>query len=89
LWLNSLPLIVASRVGVGITEAAIMTCCTTLLADYFSGARRARILGLQVVFTTVAATTFFGLGGALGNRSWRTRSGCTPPARCCPWPRHY
>jgi len=72
LWLNSLPLIVVSRVGVGITEAAIMTCCTTLLADYFSGARRARILGLQVVFTTVAATIFFGLGGALGNHSWRT-----------------
>jgi MFS family permease len=72
LWLNSLPLIVVSRVGVGITEAAIMTCCTTLLADYFSGARRARILGLQVVFTTVAATIFFGLGGALGNHHWRT-----------------
>jgi MFS family permease len=72
LWLNSLPLIVVSRVGVGITEAAIMTACTTLLADYFSGTRRARILGLQVVFTSVAATIFFGLGGALGNHSWRT-----------------
>lgn len=72
LWLASLPLIVASRVGVGITEAAIMTCCTTLLADYFTGARRARILGLQVVFTTLAATVFFGLGGALGNVGWRT-----------------
>ncbi len=72
LWLNSLPLIVVSRVGVGVTEAAIMTCCTTLLADYFSGNRRARIFGLQVVFTTVAATIFFGLGGALGDHNWRT-----------------
>ncbi len=72
LWLDSLPLIVVSRVGVGITEAAIMTCCTTLLADYFSGPRRARLFGLQVVFTTVAATIFFGLGGALGNHNWRT-----------------
>lgn len=71
LWLDSLPLIVASRVGVGITEAAIMTCCTTLLADYFSGTRRDRVLGLQVVFTTVAATIFFGLGGALGDLGWR------------------
>lgn len=33
LWLPSLPLVVASRVLVGLTEAAIMTCCTTLLAD--------------------------------------------------------
>ncbi|HVI37406.1 MAG TPA: MFS transporter, partial [Gaiellales bacterium] len=72
LWLQSLPLIVGSRVLVGLTEAAIMTCCTTLLADYFHGSRREPYLGLQVVFTTVGATIFFGLGGALGAQSWRT-----------------
>ena len=72
LWLDSLPLIVGSRVLVGLTEAAIMTCCTTLLADYFHGAQRERYFGLQVVYTTVAATIFFGLGGALGAQDWRT-----------------
>jgi MFS family permease len=72
LWLSSLQLIVASRVLVGLTEAAVMTCCTTLLADYFHGAKRDRILGLQTVYTTVAATVLFGLGGALGAHSWRT-----------------
>jgi MFS family permease len=72
LWLDSLPLIVGSRVLVGLTEAAIMTCCTTLLADYFHGAQRERYFGLQVVYTTVAATVFFGLGGALGSQDWRT-----------------
>ncbi|MGY1637651.1 MFS transporter [Geodermatophilus sp. SYSU D00742] len=72
LWLDSLQLIVASRVLVGLTEAAIMTCCTTLLADYFHGSQRERYFGLQVVFTTVAATVFFGLGGALGAQHWRT-----------------
>ena len=71
LWLDSLQLIVASRVLVGLTEAAIMTCCTTLLADYFAGAQRERYFGLQVVFTTVAATLFFALGGALGSVDWR------------------
>ncbi|HTJ38823.1 MAG TPA: MFS transporter [Dactylosporangium sp.] len=71
LWLDSLPLIVASRVLVGLTEAAIMTCCTTLLADYFHGRKRERYLGLQVVFTTIAATLFFAVGGALGAQSWR------------------
>ncbi|WP_199522235.1 MFS transporter [Geodermatophilus marinus] len=71
-WLPSLQLIVASRVLLGLTEAAIMTCCTTLLADYFSGSQRERYFGLQVVFTTVAATIFFGLGGALGAADWRT-----------------
>jgi MFS family permease len=72
LWLPSLELIVVSRVLVGLTEAAIMTCCTTLLADYFHGSKRDRYFGLQVVFTTVAATIFFGVGGALGAQNWRT-----------------
>src|SRR3954466_3501862 len=72
LYLPSLQLIVASRVLVGLTEAAIMTCCTTLLADYFHGSQRERYFGLQVIFTTVAATVFFGVGGALGSADWRT-----------------
>src|SRR3954463_11055610 len=72
LWLPSLELIVVSRVLVGLTEAAITTCCTTLLADYFHGSQRERYFGLQVVFTTVAATIFFGVGGALGAQNWRT-----------------
>lgn len=72
LWLPSLQLIVASRVLLGLTEAAIMTCCTTLLADYFHGSKRERYFGLQVVYTTVAATIFFGIGGALGAADWRT-----------------
>ncbi|WP_324277935.1 MFS transporter [Blastococcus brunescens] len=71
LWLPSLQLIVASRVLLGLTEAAIMTCCTTLLADYFHGSQREKYFGLQVVFTTVAATIFFAVGGALGAADWR------------------
>lgn len=71
LWLPTLPLIVASRVLVGITEAAVMTCCTTLLADYFHGHQRERYFGLQVVYTTIAATLFFAVGGALGEQNWR------------------
>jgi len=71
LWLPSLELIVASRVLVGLTEAAIMTCCTTLLADYFHGPQRERYFGLQVVCTTLAATVFFAAGGALGAQHWR------------------
>lgn len=72
LWLASLPLIVLSRVGVGITEAAIMTCCTTLLGDYFTGRTRDRMFGLQTVVTALSATAFFGIGGALGENNWRT-----------------
>lgn len=71
LYVSELPGILLSRVGVGITEAAIMTCCTTLIADYFRGDRRNRYLSLQTVVTGLAATLFFALGGALGSSGWR------------------
>lgn len=71
LWLDSLGAIVASRVGVGIAEAAIMTCCTTLITDYYDGVPRNKYLGLQVMVSALAATAFFALGGLLGNVSWR------------------
>ncbi|SDK47587.1 Predicted arabinose efflux permease, MFS family [Nocardioides sp. YR527] len=72
LWLDGLAAIVLSRAGVGVAEAAIMTCCTTLISDYFSGTERDRWLGMQTVFASLSATVFFALGGALGAQDWRT-----------------
>ncbi|GGU13248.1 MFS transporter [Nocardioides albus] len=71
LWLDGLGAIVLSRAGVGVAEAAIMTCCTTLISDYFSGTERDRWLGMQTVFASLSATLFFALGGALGAQDWR------------------
>ena len=72
LYLDSIGAIIGSRVLVGLCEAAIMTCCTTLIADYWSGPRRSRYLGLQTLLASVSATVFLGLGGALGSSGWRT-----------------
>ncbi|WLH14747.1 MFS transporter [Pseudomonas hefeiensis] len=72
IWLESLPAIVVSRAGIGLAEAAIMTCCTTLMGDYYSGARRARLFALQMVATSLSATLFITLGGVLGESGWRT-----------------
>ena len=72
LYLDSLGAIAATRVGVGLCEAAIMTCCTTLIGDYWSGARRSRYLGLQTLVAALAATVFFAVGGLLGASGWRT-----------------
>ena len=72
LWLNSIGAILASRVLVGITEAAIMTCCTTLIGDYYSGRRRDRYLAVQTMCASASATVFFVLGGAVGSAGWRT-----------------
>ncbi|GHA78047.1 MFS transporter [Streptomyces termitum] len=71
LWLDSLPAIIASRVLVGITEAAIMTACTTLIGDYYSGELRDRYLALQTMCAAISATLFFVVGGALGAADWR------------------
>jgi MFS family permease len=72
-WLEGLTEILVSRVFVGICEAAIMTVCTTLIVDYFHEERRRnKYLGLQTVTTTLAATVFIILGGALGVGGWQT-----------------
>jgi MFS family permease len=71
LWLHSLGAIVASRALVGVVEAAIMTCCTTLIGDYYSGRQRDRYLALQTMCASISATAFFVLGGAAGSAGWR------------------
>ncbi|MEU0677101.1 MFS transporter [Streptomyces sp. NPDC006172] len=71
LWLDSLGAIVASRALLGVTEAAIMTCCTTLIGDYYTGRVRDRYLALQTLCASASATAFFVLGGALGSSGWR------------------
>lgn len=72
LWLQSLESIVISRAGIGLAEAAIMTCCTTLMGDYFDGAKRERLFALQMVCTSLSAAVFMGVGGMLGEDGWRT-----------------
>jgi MFS family permease len=72
LWLESLHAIVLSRAGIGLAEAGIMTCCTTLMGDYYSGARRERLFALQMVATSFSAAAFIALGGFLGQNDWRT-----------------
>lgn len=71
LWLDSLGGIIASRALVGVTEAAIMTCCTTLIGDYYSGRRRVKYLALQTMCASASATAFFVVGGAAGSAGWR------------------
>ncbi|MBV4522036.1 MFS transporter [Pseudomonas sp. SWRI74] len=72
LWLDSLHAIVLSRAGIGLAEAGIMTCCTTLMGDYYSGAKRERLFALQMVATSLSAAAFIALGGFLGQNDWRT-----------------
>ena len=72
LWLDSLYAIVASRALVGLADAAVMTCSLTLIGDYWSGARRERILALQTTVGAGSAVILNLIGGALGSTwGWR------------------
>jgi MFS family permease len=69
--LHSLAGIVATRAGVGMTEAIIMTCSTALVADYFHGSDRERWLAVQTGGGGIVAVIMIALGGVLGESSWR------------------
>lgn len=71
LWLETLPAIIASRVGVGIGEGIIITCGTAMLGDYFAGPARETWLALQAGSANLVAVFLVLIGGVLGERTWR------------------
>ncbi|MCD0257786.1 MFS transporter [Xanthomonas melonis] len=70
--LSELSSIVGARLLFGCAEAAVMTCCTTLIADYWHGERRLRYINLQVICIALIGSLFFVVGGVLGEYGWRT-----------------
>ncbi|WP_185749748.1 MFS transporter [Pseudomonas luteola] len=71
-FLGSLKGIVGLRLLFGCAEAAVMTCCVTLIADYWHGEQRMRYVNGQVITIGLVGSIFFAIGGALGEHSWRT-----------------
>ncbi|SIQ29985.1 Predicted arabinose efflux permease, MFS family [Rhizobium sp. RU35A] len=70
--IGDIKLIVLSRLLFGCAEAIIMTCCTTLIADYWAPADRMRYINRQVITIGVVGALFFVIGGIAGEGSWRT-----------------
>ena len=66
--LNALLL---GRIGLGLAVAGLMTCSTTLVGDYFTGAERNRFLGWQTAAMSCGGVVFVLLGGFLADVSWR------------------
>lgn len=70
---GTVPLIIAdvwtilgSRFVLGVVEAIIMTCSTTLIGDYFSGKRRDHWLAMQTTTASASSIVMFPLGGYIG-----------------------
>lgn len=69
--LQSLMQILLVRFAFGCAEAIVMTCCTTLIADYWAGEERSRYINRQVVTIGLVGSIFFVIGGMVGETSWR------------------
>ena len=70
--LDNLWAIVASRVGVGICEAVVMTVSTTLISDYFEGHAREQWLASQTAVASLSSLALIAIGGLLGSLyGWR------------------
>jgi MFS family permease len=69
-FLNDLNQILASRVAVGIVEAALMTLSTTLIGDFFKGASRDRWLAAQTGTASATAIIAILIAGIIGKDDW-------------------
>jgi len=69
-FFDSLFEILVSRALFGMALAGIMTTSVALIADYFEGARRDRIIGLQGAFAMFGGVMFLVVGGLLADLRW-------------------
>lgn len=71
LFLTSIYAVLASRVLLGVVEAAVLVLATTLLSDAFSGNARNRWLGYQIGGGALVAIPMLSASGYLGQFGWR------------------
>ncbi|SEW10681.1 MFS transporter [Natrinema salifodinae] len=71
-FLDSLYLILGTRVFLGIAVAGIMVSVTTLIADYFTGKRRETVMGWQGAMMPFGAAVAMVAGGVMADLNWRT-----------------
>ncbi len=72
LYLSTLPQLLAARIVLGLAIAGIMTAAQTLIADYFEGEERNRMMGLQGAFTALGGVVFIAMAGFVADAwGWR------------------
>lgn len=70
-FLDELPVLLVSRVVLGIAVGAVMTAVSTALTHWYDGARRARWLGWQQASARLGGVVFLPLAGLLAAIDWR------------------
>ncbi|TDC09544.1 MFS transporter [Streptomyces sp. 8K308] len=72
LVIDSYPVLIASRLVLGIGAAAVFTCSTAALLDLYQGGTRDKVMGWRTAATTAGGFIYPLAAGALGNHSWHT-----------------
>ena len=70
--LDSLTLLLLTRVVLGFAVAAAITSITTLIADYYEDQTRSTLMGLQSTCIASVGVVVLSLSGVLADISWRT-----------------
>ncbi len=70
-FLHNLYHILLSRAMLGVSVGMSMTIVITLIADFFEGTERQKLVGIQIAFMSMAGILFIGLGGILADFGWR------------------
>lgn len=69
-FLKNIYAVLAFRVFLGLAVAGIMTCTTTLIADYYTGTKRNRVMGFQIATSYFTAVVFVIVAGAMAEIGW-------------------
>lgn len=70
--LDSLTLLLLTRVALGFAVAGAITSITTLIADYYEDQTRSTLMGLQSTCIAIVGVLILSLSGVLADLSWRT-----------------
>lgn len=70
-FVDSLEALIASRLALGICEAAILTATNTLIGDYFTHDQRRKWLTIQGLIGPILGTSVVFLSGFMAAQSWQ------------------
>jgi MFS family permease len=71
LWLDSIGALLVGRALLGLSVAMVTTASAALIADYYQGPKRVKVMGTQAAFMGIGGIVFVLFGGWLSDVSWR------------------
>jgi MFS family permease len=71
LWLDNIGALLVGRAFLGLSVAMVTTASAALIADYYQGPKRVKVIGTQAAAMGIGGIVFVLFGGLLSDVSWR------------------